>query len=199
MVISCFVSASLRSGVIIEEGGGLGQVDVVEEIVVPGGGHPVAVGRLVLAHQQEGLVLGAVVLQPVERLVGDEIGAVAFGTLLGAVHFEEVRVVVTALVGKDFPEIEAGGLAAEVPFADDRGLIAGALQGFGEGGLFAVEVAVVVVEEAVDVGVLAGEDAGAGRSADGVGAIRAFENGSLFREAVDVRSGRDVLEAAAVG
>jgi hypothetical protein len=66
------------------------------------------------------------------------------------------------LAGKDFPVVKTGGIADEVPLADDGGLVTGLLEVFGKRGLPAVEARTVVVDEAVDVRVLAGEDAGAG-------------------------------------
>ena len=185
--------------VVIEQGFRLRHVHAVEEFVVAFRGHPVAVRGLVLAHQDEGLVLVAPVLEPVERLVGDDVADVAVEAFRGAIHLDEVRVVITSLAGEDFPVVESGGVADQVPLADDGGLVAGLLEVFGKGRLRAVEFGAVVIDEAVDVRVLAGEDAGARRAADRVGAIRTLENRALLGEAVDVRGGRDVLEAAAVG
>ena len=61
------------------------------------------------------------------------------------------RVVVGPLPGQDVPVVEAGGVGDEVPLADHGRLVAGALEELGEGGLRAVEAAVVVVVEAVEV------------------------------------------------
>ena len=62
------------------------------------------------------------------------------------------------LVRQDDPAIEPGRIADQMPFANDRGLIAGLLQELGERNLRAIELAVCIVVEAVCMVVLAGED-----------------------------------------
>ena len=134
------------------------------------GGGPVAMGCLVLAHEHERLVLFALVLEPFESEVGDDVGAVALVTFTSAGLLDEVGVVVASLAGEDFPVVESGGVTDEVPFADHGGLVTGLLDQLGEGGLAAVEARVVIVEEPVGVGMEAGEDSGAGGAANGIGA-----------------------------
>jgi hypothetical protein len=132
----------------------------------------------------EGLGFVAV-LEPFDGEIGDEVGGVALVLDLLAVA-DHRRVVVDALAREDVPVVEAGGVADQVPFADDGGLVAGLLQQLGEGLLRAVE-AVAVVVEAVQVAVFAGLDDGAAGAADGVGHETALELHALLREPVHVR------------
>ena len=92
-------------------------------------GLPVAVGCLMLVHQHEGLLLVAIVLEPGEGFVCDDIGRVAgvrFGdwvpVVIGGNHR---RVVVGSLPFEDIVIIKPGRRAAEVPFADYRRGVAG--------------------------------------------------------------------------
>ena len=159
-------------------------------------GRPLAVRRLVLRHQEERLVLVAG-LEPVDREVGDHVGDVTL-VLHALAHLDHRRVVVAPLAGQDVPVIEAGGIGHQVPLAEDRGLVAGGLEQFGKRDLRAVEAAVGVVEEAVGVAVLAGEDGGPRRPADGVGHEAPVEAHALLRDAIDV--GRlDQLPRIAIG
>ena len=180
--------------VLVVEVIGLGDFDVFEEVLVLGGGRPFAVGRLVVAHQEKGLVAVAL-LQPVEGEVTDKVGAVAGVFLAGAVHFDEDGIVVETLAGEDFPVVEAGRVGDEVPLADDGGLVAGGLEVFGDvwgGGVN------LIVEgfDAGEVGVEAGEDDAAARGADGIGDEAVGEAGAALGDAVDVRG---LVDLAAVG
>ena len=85
-----------------------------------------------------------------------------------------------------------------MPLADERGLVAALLQELREGLLIAVED-VMVLQEAVEVGVFAGLDDGPAGSAEGVGDEAIVEADALGGYAVEVRSGSDVLEASPVG
>jgi hypothetical protein len=85
-----------------------------------------------------------------------------------------------------------------VPLADDRGLVVGGLKHFREGRLRTVEPAVGVVVEAVEVVVLAGQDARPAGAADGVRDQAAVEPDALLADPVDVR-GVDELPRVAVG
>ena len=98
------------------------------------------------------------------------------------------RIVVGALSHQDVVVVEALGRGVEVPFADDRGLVAGLLQQLGKRLLVAVE-GVAVAEEPVEVAVLAGLDHGAARAADGIGDVAAVEAHALVGDAVHVRGG----------
>ena len=172
-------------GVVIEQSGRLRVDAVLVETEVLDVRLPLAVRRLVLEHKHEGLRLVALA-HPVQREVSDDVGDVTLHLdhALGVLHR---RVVVDALSRQDLPEVEAGGVADEVPLAYDGGLIAGLLQQLREGELRAVEDRVRVVEEAVEVRVFAGQDDGAARTADGVGDQGAIEAHAFLGEAVDVR------------
>ena len=90
---------------------------------------PIAVWRLVLVHQHEGLVGRALVLEPVQRKIGDDIGGVT--DVLGALAvLEHGRVVVGALANKHLGVVKAHGrhMLAQVPLANDRCLVAHLLQ-----------------------------------------------------------------------
>ncbi len=106
-----------------------------------------------LRHQQEWF--GAIsVLDPIDRQIADDVGHVAFVLNLFAVA-NHGRVVVDALAWKDVPMVEASWVGHEMPFADERGGIAGLLEQFWKGGLLSIEAAVGVVVEAVSMGILA--------------------------------------------
>ena len=172
-------------GVVVEQSSRLRVDAVLVETEVLDVRLPLAVRRLVLEHEHEGLRLVALA-HPVEREVGDDVGDVTLHLhhALGVLHR---RVVVDALAGQHLPEVEAGGITDEVPLADDGGLVAGLLQQLREGELRAVEDGVRVVEEAVEVRVFAGQDDGAARTADGIGDQSAIEAHTFLGKAVDVR------------
>ena len=92
--------------------------------------------------------------------------------------------------------VEADGIGAEVPLANHGGAVTGFLEEDGEGLLVAVELG-AVVEEAVEVGMFASEDAGSGGAADGVGAKAVFEEEAVLGDAIDGRGGCDFVEDAA--
>ena len=101
---------------------------------------------------------------------------------------------VNALSGEDAPVIEASGIAAQVPFANHAGVVAGGLKVFGDGGLGAVEA--VEGGHAVEVAVFAGEDRRPAGGADGVNGEAAVEPHAGAGEAIEV--GR-LVDLAAVG
>ena len=181
----------LRSGgrtalvVVIEVvGHGEGLVLVQGEILQLG--QPVAVDGLVVDEEAERFVLVALVLHPVDALVGDEVGQIAFlgdGIVL---HGDETRVVVVTLAGQDFPIVEAGGQAFEVPLADDGRLVARLLEQLGHGLLGAVEHASSVVREAVGVAVLARKHAGTAGTAQRVSHEAVGEAHAVGGNAVEV-------------
>ena len=152
---------------------------------MPQGRRPFAVRRLVLAHQQERLG-GVAVFHPVQRQVGDDVGGVArMGDLPAVVDHR--RVVVDPLAGEDVPFVETGRITDQVPFADDRRLVAGFLQQFRESHLGRVEPAVGVVVKAVEVVVLPRQHARPAGPADGIGHQAAVEPHALPGQPVDVR------------
>lgn len=153
-------------------------------------------GGFVLRHDHEGLLGVGRLFELVEGNGGDDIVAMAGIALLLAVHLLEVGVVVGALAGEDFPVVEAYRVGAEMPLANHGGAVAGFLQEDGEGLLVAVKLG-AIVEEPVEVRVLAGENAGTRGAADGVGAKAVFEEESVFGDAVDGRGGCDFVEHSA--
>ena len=189
----------LRSGgrtafVVVIEVVGHGESLVLVEGEILQLGQPVAVDGLVVDEEAERFVLVAPVLHPVDTLVGDEVGQIAFLRDGIVLHGDEARVVVVALAGQDFPIVEAGGQAFEVPLADDGRLVARLLEQLGHGLLGAVEHAGGVVREAVGVAVLARNHAGTAGAAQRVGHEAVGEAHTVGGDAVEV--GR--LDVAAV-
>ena len=78
-------------------------------------------------------------------------------------------------------------LGAEVPFSEDRSLVADFLQEFGEGHLIGIET-VSIALESVLVTVLTRKDTSPAWSADRIGAEVRFEESSFRGNPVDVRS-----------
>ena len=151
-----------------------------------------------LDHEDEGFVRVALVVEPGLGFLGDDLGAVA-GFAMGAGGVFEIGVVVAALAGKDLPVVEAGGVAGEVPFSDDGGLVACFLEELGEGLLGAVEPGGFVFEEAVFVAVFSGEDGSAAGAANGVGDHAALEEHAFCGDAVEVGRRGDFGERTSVG
>ena len=118
--------AATTSLVVVEKTIGLWHGSILEKIEMAQSGCPIAMWCLVLAHEEKRLIAGACVFQPIERLIGDEIGAVAI-VLARAVFGDELGLVVVALAGENAPVVEALRLADEVPFADEGGLVASGL------------------------------------------------------------------------
>ncbi len=85
-----------------------------------------------------------------------------------------------------------------MPFAEQARLVAGFLQHLRVGGLGAVQRPLAVEDKAVHVGVSSGQDAGAGGSAQGVGAVAAVKDHALSAQLVEVgqRDGGIVLGGA---
>ncbi len=77
-----------------------------------------------------------------------------------------------------------------------RGLVASLLEELGEGDLGAVEATVVIVVEAVEVRIFAGEDAGATGPAEGIRRQATVEAHAFGGDAVDVGG---FVQAGAVG
>src|SRR5262249_23134844 len=131
--------------------------------------------------------------EEIDGKVGDEVGDVA-GMFLAFTHLDQDGIVIEPLAGKDVPVVEAGGVAAEVPFADHAGVIAGGLEVLGERRLAAVEA--VEDGDAVHVGIFAGEDGRPAGGADGIGDQATVEAHPLPGDAVDLRC---LVDFAAVG
>ena len=138
-----------------------------------------------LTHEQKWLAR-IPLLQPLDREVSDQVGGIAFVLHLLPI-VDHRRVVIDPLPGQDVPLIKARRVAAQVPLADDCGLVSRCLQQLREGHLRSIEHAVRVVVKPVEVVVLARQDTGPARTTDGIGNQAAIEPHPLFRDAVDVR------------
>ena len=176
--------------------GNVGRVMVlVLGVVLPG-----AVRRFVVAHQHErpGCVTG---FEPVQRLVGDDVGDIARVADRPA-GFVEHRVVVVALAGHYGPVVKACGLMrrafAQVPFAENGGLVAAAAQVLGYVGQPVVD-AVGQRHDAVHMVVGAGQNRRATGGADGVADIAVVHPHALLGQAVDVGGLVDAMPVTADG
>lgn len=139
--------------VIVVQGRWLGDFNILELLGVFRVGRPFSMGRLVVVHEEERLVLGTL-LKELGREVGDEVGRVAVQGLARAA-FDEIRVHVLALSGQDAPIVKARGIAGQMPLTDDAGVVAGGLQVFRQRRLAAVKA--VEYGHAILVAVLASE------------------------------------------
>lgn len=90
-----------------------------------------------MQHQEERFIGGA----RIDKLEAELGGDLADVSLQGdaTVWRDEIGIEVNALAGENHPAVEAGGVAAEVPFADHPGVVAGGLEHFRDGGLGTVE------------------------------------------------------------
>ena len=153
---------------------------------------PGAVGSLVAHNEQERLVL-VPVFQPLDGFVRDHVRGISGKTLCLAfavrLEADKVRIVVAALAGEDFPRVEPGGVRFQMPFAEKARLVSGLLQHFRVSGLGAVQRSLSVEDKAVHVGMPAGQDAGAGGAAQGVGAVAAVKNHALASQFVEIGQG----------
>lgn len=173
--------------VIVEEGRGFGESDILVEFGIFQLREPVAVDRLVVDQQAEGFVAVAV-LQPVDGVVGDDIGHVTlladeFGMLFRA----ELRIVVGALPVEYLVVVETLRHAPEMPFAKDCRLVSGLLQEFREGHLVGVESGrPAQFDLSVLVAVLARQQRGAAGRRDRIFDIGTREENAAGRKPVDV-------------
>ena len=161
--------------------------------LVPLGGHEVGVDGLVREVEEE-RPIGAALFQPVERVVGELVGDVAALRHRLAVDVEAVRArEVRALAAEADPAIEAGlrriAVAAHVPLADERGLVAGLLQILRKERR-ARRHRVDVVDDAMPVRVLAGENRRAARRAQRRRDERVPHVHAALRERVEMSASR---------
>lgn len=170
--------------VVVPESLRLGDLDVIVLSHVLGVGLPIAMRRLVLVHQEEGFAVVPFFLQPLESLVGDDIGRVA-GVMHLAVGGVHPRVVVRALALQHMPVVESGRRGAEMPFSDNGRLVTGSLEQLGHRLLVGIEL-IAVATKAVQVTVLAGENHGPRWPADGVGDEAAVESHAFVGQPVDI-------------
>lgn len=194
MDISC--GGCRTSFVVVVEGLRHRERAVLEKREVARVGHPVAVLRLVVHHETEGLLRVASVLEPLDALVGDDVRDIAFAAHRVSRLPDEVGVVVVSLPGQYFPMVEARREAFEMPFPDDGRFVSGLAEEFGEGLLRAVEHAGGVVVESVLVRMLPGEHAGAAGAAERVRHEAVREAHALFGDPVEIR-GRGVAAVVA--
>lgn len=183
--------------VVVEQVVRLGDRHVVVQMEVLETRIPLAVRRPMVIHEQKRLVRIAAVFQIIERQIGDEVGDVAGVRDVLAV-FDQDRVVIRSQPDEDFPDVETGRLAGQVPFAEDRRLVARLLQHFRKGRLRAVE-AVAVSLEAVLMAVFSREDDRAAGPADRVGAETVVKQHPRGRDAVEVGGLVDSRAVAAHG
>ena len=176
----------------------VGQGDVVPvPVAVTRRALPVAVRRLVVAHQEEG-ARGVAGLQPVDAHVGDDVGDIALHLALAVGEGEE-GVEILALPRQHGPVVEAGRLVArplpQVPLAEDRRLVAAGPQVLGDVRQAVVDVR-VERRDGVDVVVGAGEDRRARGRADRVRDVAMLEPHAALGQPVDM--GR-VVDSCAIG
>ncbi len=148
--------------------------------------------RLVVVHQKERLVIFANFVEPVQRDVGDCIGAVhAFflDRILwpGLVALDsELGIKVLALAGQHAVVVERGWLGFQMPFADHGSLVTGLLHLFGEMLILGFNSA-TQIKNTVGVVVLSGHDASTTGGADRVGAERVLEQHAFLGQTIEVR------------
>ena len=99
-------------------------------------------------------------------------------------HFDEHRIVINALAGKDVPVIKPGRVAEQMPFADHARVIACGLQILRERRLAAVEP--VEHRHPVEVAVFARQNGRAAGRADRVDDETIHKPHPVFGNAVDV-------------
>src|SRR5262249_40864170 len=117
--------------------------------------------------------------------VSDDIGNIPLVLHLFPVA-DHRRIVILTLAGKNFPVIEPGRVSHQMPFADQRSLIARSLQQLWESSLRAIEAAIYVVEKAIDMIVGARQHRGAAWAADGIGHQTPVEAHSLLSQTVEI-------------
>ena len=182
--------------VVVVERRWLGDVDIFVELRVLVVRFPVPVWCLVVVHEKE-RPLSVPPLQPVQTQVGYQICGVSriLDLLTVADH---LRIEVGPLPLQDVPVVETGrpvvGPLAQMPLADNRRLVAVALEDLGDVLQTVVEVG-ANGGDTVDVVVGAGQDAGPARLAQGVGAEAVVESHPLSSDAVEVGG---LVDAAAI-
>ena len=139
---------------------------------------------LVLAHQHEGFVRVAFLLEPLEAEVGDDVRSVSDVLDRLAVLFH-ARVVIGTLTVENFITVESRGVGFQVPLSDQGGLVACLAKDLGEGHLRAIED-VPVGHLSVVKGMATGKNNCPGGGADRIGDVATLEGHSLLRDAVEV-------------
>ena len=150
-------------------------------------GQPVAVAGFVMDEKRKRTCLVAIVIQPRDGLVGDDVGEVALLLIL-SFGIDEARIVVVTLSREDVPVVKTRRGTVQVPLSDDGGLIACGLQQFGHRLLRTVKDAMFVVSKSVFVRMLSGEHASTRGPAQRVGHIGAGKAHPILRHSVEVGS-----------
>ena len=125
------------------------------------------------------------IFYPIDGLVGDDVGSIAFFLYLFTIHLDERWIVVVSLSRKDFPIVESLWITYEVPFTNHGSLISILLEKFWESQLVAIESS-GIVDESVGMAMLAGEHTGTAGATDGVGHEAVGEAHALVGYAVNI-------------
>ncbi len=190
--------------VIVMQGWRLGDILIQVEVGVLLIGIPGTVRRLVVDHHTEGAA-GITFIEPVEAHICDQVSDITATGLPGAAVRaieNKLRVVVAPLAGENGPVVETGramfGTLAEVPLAENGGLVACGLQQLGVSGK-------AIIERGgerggpIDVVIGAGQDCGAAGGADGVGTETIVKPDTAVGDAVEVGRFIDAAAIAAHG
>jgi len=131
---------------------------------------------------------------PVDRVVGDQIGHIATAFHHPPVSFEHHRIVIVALAGQDSPVVETGRIVAravtQMPLTDHGCLVSRIAQQPREGDQGVVHVG-IERRHPIHMVVGAGENRCPRRRTDRIGAKSSVESHTTICDAVDVRRGVD--------
>ena len=97
------------------------------------------VRSLVVKKHTEWLAFIALVFNPVDSLIGNNISGITFYLYSFAIHLDEGRVIVVALSRKDFPMVKALRVANQMPFTNHGCLVSILLEKLRERQLVTVE------------------------------------------------------------
>ena len=184
-----------------------GNLDVGEVVGVAMRMHPEIVRRFVVQHIEEGPVRIAHLLEPIERLLRDDVVCVpplvgGFLSLhynpgrIRVAHLDELGVVIPALAGQHRPMIESLWIGFQVILPDKTGLITVRLHVFGQGRLALIEPRKLI--DAVQVGILAGHDRRPARCADRIDHKGLRETHPFGGEPVQIRGRRHFCQTPAI-
>lgn len=183
---------------------GLGNIDILEIILIAESILEIIVGSFVMVHQEEWFFLIPALLEPLEGYFSDDIGGV-FSLELDRVLLPglvatdtELGIKIRSLPGEDGVIVEVGRFVLEVPLSDHSGVVSRFTELDGEG-LLSGRHPAGQVKGSVGVIVLPGEDTGPGGRADGVGAKGVFKKSAFLGEAIDRWGGRDFGKPAPIG
>ena len=172
---------------VIEESIGDGKGMVVVSFHSVGWWQSMNMRSFVLGAEQEGF-FRVPVFEPVECLVGDDLGGVPgypafpFGRKKGRVEIGSL----STFAGKNFPMLELiGGVAFEVPFSDQSGLVSGLPKFPGVNPLLTIPLG-AVSDHPVGFAVFARQDGRPARTTDRVDVEGMGEEGAFFCDAVEV-------------